>query len=160
MSTLLKTGGPALDKVIDLMTNYKPKPKPFEKHAEEYHKATFKSISVEAAKYLMSRNLRPTEKDPNLFINSRDPRQTIDFYYSFPQEFLLELAQRIDCEFYNIKALNSLPFENLKYAAEVEQVLRKSARIFEKVEVEGSHHVHMLFPERIYEPVMRWLRKE
>jgi len=123
-------------------------------------KATFKSLTVEAAKYLLARNMRPSEKDPNLFTNGRDPRQTIDFYFSFPQEFLLEMAKRISCDFYTIKVLNTPPFEHPKYSKEVEAVLRESTRTFERVEVEGTHHVHMLFPERVYEPIMRWLRKE
>lgn len=160
LSNLTKTGGASLDRVIDFMTKYNPKPKSLDKHAEEYHKATFKSITVDAAKYLITRNMRPSEKDPNLFVNGRDPRQTINFYFSFPQEFLLEMAKRISCEFYTIKALNSLPFEHPKYSKEVEAVLRESTKTFERVEVEGTHHVHMLFPERVYEPIMRWLRKE
>jgi len=160
MKNWVETGGARLDKIIDIFDDYKRKEKPLEKHAMDYHKGTLNSITMEAAKYVLERSMEQSKEDPNLFKTSRDGRLSIDFYYSFPNEFLFEIAKHIKCEFYAIRPERPLLYESIKLAYEAEKILKKSAKKFELVEVKGTHHVHLDHPERIFDHVMRWLKSE
>ncbi|XP_065340734.1 probable serine hydrolase [Cloeon dipterum] len=153
--TLANHGGQALDKLIDFQLNESKKEATLEEHAAQYRKALMKSMSMESAKLLME---RATVFNPatGLYIANRDPRIKIEFYYSFPNEFLYEIIKKIKCKVLIVMGSKGLIFESPKIIKVAKDLMEKSTDV-EYVEVDGTHHVHMDKPHLVAPYVLRFL---
>jgi len=155
--TLTKTGAQLLDKVVELALNDVPqKEAPLDEHAAQYRKAVMNSISLESSRLLMERG---TAKNPEtgLYTITRDPKIKSSFYYSFPNEFLVEMAKNIRCKILVLRATKGLVFEHPRVIKAVQDEMQKAAESMEIVEVEGKHHVHMDQPEIVAPYVLNYL---
>ncbi|XP_065351622.1 probable serine hydrolase [Cloeon dipterum] len=159
--TLMQTGGKRLDKTIDIVDKSRKRTvKTLEQHAADYRKAANNSISLEAAKHVLERSMERSKSDPTLFRSTRDGRNTFRFYFSFPNDFMFDLAHRVKCEYYVIRATLPLYAEQRELTFKVEEILRNSAKKFERVNVDGKHHVHLDHPQRVLEQILRWLKAD
>ncbi|XP_059470738.1 probable serine hydrolase [Neocloeon triangulifer] len=157
MERFASSGGARLDKIIDIVDKKRNRAeKTLEQHADDYSKATNNSISAAASKHILERSMKRT--DSNLFRSTRDGRVSIRFYFSFPNDFLLEMGKRIRCEYYVILATLPIFTDRVELMFKTENVLREGAKRFEIVKVNGTHHVHIDHPERVLKPILRWLR--
>ncbi|CAB3375737.1 Hypothetical predicted protein [Cloeon dipterum] len=157
----LPTGGERLDRVIDIVDGVigHPPELTLEQHAKFYCRVTKGSLSLEAAKHVLQRSMVRSDRDPSLYRSTRDPRGAVRFWISFTNEFILELGKQIKCEYYVISSTPPPTFaERLEVHTRGEQILRASAKRFELVRVEGTHHVHLDHPERILPLILRWIR--
>jgi len=155
--TLANTGAQLLDKVIELASNDKPqKEAPLDELAAQYRKAVMNSMSLDSSRLLMERG---TAKNPEtgLYSITRDPRIKINFYYSFPNEFLVEMAKKIRCKIMVLRANKGLVFEHPRVIKVVQDEMQNAAESMEIVEVEGKHHVHMDQPEIVAPYVLNYL---
>ncbi|XP_060652481.1 probable serine hydrolase isoform X1 [Drosophila nasuta] len=115
---------------------------------ERLHQGSNKSIDMEACKYLLQRNVKPSSHEPHKYYFSRDNRLKTSQFYTLSLEVVLEMAARIKAPHLFIKALQAPYYEDKKYYDATMEVLRKNP-LFEYQEVEGSHHVHLNEPEKV-----------
>jgi pimeloyl-ACP methyl ester carboxylesterase len=80
---------------------------------------------------------------------SRDPRLKAHVDFSFSHQYVLQFAANIKCKVLNIKALQGLTVNKPEEEEECLDVVKKSAALYEYHAVEGRHHVHLDFPERV-----------
>lgn len=155
---LTETGGASLDRLVDLSL----KPKNTQKEATldalatEYSLAVMKSVSFESSRLLMQR-ATALNPETGLYRLTRDPKLKINFYYSFPNEFLVEMAKKLRCEIKILRAKKGLIFESPKVIKAVQDEMQKAAKRLEIVDVEGTHHVHMDNPENVVPHVLEFL---
>ncbi|XP_014087418.2 probable serine hydrolase [Bactrocera oleae] len=109
------------------------------------------SVDEESVKVLMRRGMVPVppemEKDGYNFV--RDLRLKVSLLGMFTMEQVLAYAKQIRCKVLNIRAEPGMNFQNPQFYLEVIETLRKHAKlvIFEKVP--GTHHLHLVTPERV-----------
>lgn len=153
-----ETGGATLDRVIDLELKPKKSHKEatLEALAAEYRLAIMKSLTLESSLLLMQ---RATLQNPQtgLYRLTRDPKLKSNFYYSFPNEFLVEMAKKIRCEIKILRARKGLIFEHPKVIKAVQDEMQKAAKWMEIVDVDGTHHVHMNNPENVLPHVLDFM---
>lgn len=125
---------------------------------ERLHVGTNKSVDIETCKFLLKRNIKPSEHEPHKYYFSRDSRLKNSNFVSFPQEVPVEMARRITCPHLFIKALQGPYYEPKEYYDEVLAVLKQKPN-FVYHEVEGSHHVHLNEPEKVAKVVNSFLNK-
>ncbi|XP_055841375.1 probable serine hydrolase [Episyrphus balteatus] len=130
----------------------------YEEIVERLYKGTSKSISKECCKFILQRNMKPSEEEPNKYYFSRDGRLKSMMFFLFPHEVVVEMAQRIKCPHLFIKALNA-PKYDMK--ADYEEVLNtlKQNPLFEHHIVSGTHHVHLNEPQKIADIVNPFINK-
>lgn len=122
------------------------------------YEGTFKSVSKEAAPYLLNRNIAKSSTHPDKFYFTRDNRLK-GFNYAIPtHDVNLELAKRIVCPHLFIKATNSRLYEEKHFYEDVLNVL-KQKQTFEFVGVEGTHHVHLTDPTKLSTEVSAFIQK-
>lgn len=131
---------------------------PYDELVNRLHEGTFKSVTKEAAPFLLNRNIAKSPTDPNKFYFTRDNRLK-GLNYAIPtHDVNLELAKRIVCPHLFIKATNSPLYEKKHYYEEVlNYLLTKST--FKFVTVEGMHHVHLTHPTTIAGEVSDFINK-
>jgi hypothetical protein len=153
---LVETGGATLDRHIDILLKKSKKEATLDALAAEYCKAVMESVSLESSRLLMQRGttLNP---ETGLYRLTRDPKLKINFYYSFPNEFLIEMAKKIRCEVRVLRAKKGWNFEPPKIVKVVQDEMQKAAKSMEIVDVEGTHHVHMDNPENVVPHVMDFI---
>lgn len=122
------------------------------------HEGTFKSVTKEAAPYLLNRNIAPSTSEPSKFYFTRDNRLK-GLNYAIPtHDVNLELAKRIVCPHLFIKATNSPLYEKEHFYEDVLNRL-KAKPTFKFVSVEGMHHVHLTDPTKISSEVSAFINK-
>lgn len=93
---------------------------------------------------------RGTIKKPDgRYYFSRDARLKVNVGLNFSHQYVLQLAANIKCNVLNIKALQGIALDKPEEEEECLDVLKKSAALYEYHAVEGRHHVHLDFPERV-----------
>ncbi|XP_017461428.1 PREDICTED: probable serine hydrolase [Rhagoletis zephyria] len=109
------------------------------------------SVDEEGAKVLMRRGMSPTpaEIKKDGFNFARDVRLKVSLLGMFTKEQVIAYAKLIRCKVLNIRADPGMTFQNPLFYAEVIETLKKNAElvIFEKVP--GTHHLHLVTPERV-----------
>lgn len=125
---------------------------------ERLHQGSDKSIDMEACKYLLQRNVKPSSHEPHKYYFSRDNRLKTSQFYTLSLEIVLEMASRIKSPHLFIKALQAPYYEDKKYYDATLEVLRKSPQ-FEYHEVEGTHHVHLNEPEKVAHIINSFINK-
>jgi hypothetical protein len=157
---LLTTEAPILlDRLVDQTLKPRPpKEATLDEMAEQY-RVVMRSASFESCRLLMERG---SAKNPEtgLYYITRDPRIKLPIYYSFPNEFLVEIAKGIKCEMLVLKASKGLVFEHPKTIKVVQDELEKATKSFKIVDIEGKHHVHMDKPHHVAPYVLDFLFDE
>ena len=125
---------------------------------ERLHTGTDKSVDVEACKFLLQRNTKPSEHEPHKYYFSRDSRLKTSLFYAFSQDVPVQMAKKINCPHLFIKALQGPYYEEKEYYDEVLAILKKNPK-FEYHEVDGTHHVHLNEPEKIAKIINSFLSK-
>ncbi|XP_034482104.1 probable serine hydrolase isoform X2 [Drosophila innubila] len=125
---------------------------------ERLHQGSNKSVDMEACKYLLQRNCKPSSHEPHKYYFSRDNRLKTSQFYTLSLEIVLEMAARIKAPHLFIKALQAPYYENKKYYDATLEVLRKNPQ-FEFHEVEGTHHVHLNEPEKVAHIINSFINK-
>lgn len=122
------------------------------------HEGTFKSVSKEAAPFLLNRNIAKSTVDPNKFYFTRDSRLK-GMNYAIPtHEVNIELAKRIVCPHLFIKATDSPLYEKKHFYEEVLNLLKGNPS-FKFVTVEGKHHVHLTDPTVVSGEISEFINK-
>jgi pimeloyl-ACP methyl ester carboxylesterase len=152
------SGTQEIDKIVDVMLrgNREAPETTEEDLVQRQHIGSNKSISVESSRILMKRGSYKSTKNPGLVGLNRDIRLKVLLMHSMPHEHLIELASRIKCEVYNLKAKGGMYYEKKSYYKETIDVIRKNTKM-EYHEVEGTHHVHLNTPENVVQHVQRIL---
>lgn len=108
------------------------------------------SIDLEAAKILMIRgmNVAPPNHSKDGYFFSRDLRLKVSILALFSLEQVLTYAECIKCHVLNIKAIPGMTHEREDVYSMVVDAIRKNGTV-EYHEVPGTHHLHLMTPERI-----------
>lgn len=125
---------------------------------ERLYLGTNKSVYKDCCKYLLERNIKPSQNEANKYFFSRDNRLKMSLFYALPQAVNLEMARRIKCPHLFIKALQAPFYERKEYFDETLKVLKQNPN-FEYYEVDGTHHVHLNEPEKISQIVNPFINK-
>ena len=101
------------------------------------------AVTEESARIILRRGLKSVEGG---YIFSRDLRHRIMSLYGLTPDLCLEFAKNIKCPHLLIKASDSPNYEEDDIIAQTLDIYSQNAN-FLKVDVEGSHHVHLNSPE-------------
>lgn len=151
-SKLVKKAGSISDKFLrvnEKLGKTEPPSYTYDALVELLYKGSFESPSRESCKVLLKRGMLKSPNADDMYHFSRDPRLRVPTISLFSHDMYMVLASRITSAFLNIRANPGLKFEKPEYYYETLHVIKKSARIFEFHEVEGTHHVHINNPERV-----------
>ncbi|GAB6019090.1 Serine hydrolase-like protein 2 [Chamberlinius hualienensis] len=119
--------------------------------------AMFESCTTQAAEILLIRGA--TQLDGGQIVFNRDPRLKCHSIPGLSAEQMKQFAINLKCEYMLIQATDGVIYR-LQQRTEVEETLdrfKKSAKSFEVVDVEGTHHVHLNNPERVAPHINRFL---
>jgi pimeloyl-ACP methyl ester carboxylesterase len=118
------------------------------------------SLDVEGAEMLLRRGLKPSADKENCFGFTRDPRLKIDAFTFFTVDKLLDFAARITCEVLNIRADDGMKIDMPEYYDIILDAIESSAKRFERIVVEGKHHVHLTNAEEMGPIVINFLKSD
>lgn len=113
------------------------------------------SVDRESAKVLMRRGMAEMS---NGYHFARDLRLKVSLLAMFTQEQVLGYAAQIRARVLNIRARPGMKFESEERYAEVVATMRANARDVVYEEVDGTHHLHLVTPERIAPVIMEFLK--
>ncbi|KAL7043515.1 hypothetical protein ACKWTF_001548 [Chironomus riparius] len=113
------------------------------------------SVDLESCKILMKRGMAPAPEHmhKNGFHFSRDLRLKVSMMGMFNEEQVLIYASQVQCEVLNIRANPGMCFGDPTIYPKVIDKMREGAKRVVYEEVEGTHHVHLVHPERVSEIV-------
>ncbi|XP_043686433.1 probable serine hydrolase isoform X1 [Vespula pensylvanica] len=106
------------------------------------------SINEKGAEILMKRGIQASYI-PKKFYFSRDPRLKVSTLGMLSLDLVLAYASKITCAYLNIRAVPGMDFEQPENYQKVLDQIKISAKKYEYHEVKGTHHVHLINPERI-----------
>jgi pimeloyl-ACP methyl ester carboxylesterase len=131
---------------------------PLEHISKIWHIGTKKSVDLESTKYLMTRGVKPSSKDPNKFYFSRDSRLKHSIFQPENKKFVEALIRRLTCPILYIKGIDS-PFACDEFSVEMREIIAQNNDKYEIHFVPGTHHVHLNNPERVAPLVLHFLEK-
>lgn len=131
----------------------------YEELIERLHLGTFKSLTKECCPYLLTRNIKKSEKYPDKYYFSRDSRLKQFFPITISHEATILFAKRITMPHLFIKAIQAPIFEKQKYYDEVLNVLKENNKNFEAHTVKAAHHFHLTDPELAKDIVKNFIIK-
>ncbi|XP_072745432.1 probable serine hydrolase isoform X1 [Anoplolepis gracilipes] len=114
------------------------------------------SITKEGAEILMKRGMQPTYTKGKYYF-SRDPKLKVSILGMFSLDLVLAYASRIKCAYLNIRAIPGLKLDQPETYQQVLDVIKLTARKFEYHEVKGTHHVHLIEPEKVAPIIIKFL---
>lgn len=117
------------------------------------------SVDLPSVKILMERGMSsaPSHLKKDGYHFSRDLRLKISLLGMFTEEQVLIYAERIQCKVLNIRAEPGMKFERFDVYENVIERLRKNASLLVFEKVPGTHHIHLVTPERIIDHVNSFL---
>lgn len=117
------------------------------------------SVDLESVKILMKRGMAPAPEHLNKdgYHFSRDLRLKVSSLGMFTEEQVLIYADKIKCKVLNIRAEPGMKFERFDVYEQVMERLRKNAELLVFEKVPGTHHIHLVTPERIIDHVNKFL---
>ncbi|PSN39615.1 putative serine hydrolase [Blattella germanica] len=130
----------------------------YEEAVEHLHKSIKHMASKEACRVLTSRGMIKLSDDR--FIFSRDPRLKVSVDLDFPKSGVLAFAKEIRCQVLNIKAKEGLNFGTPEEMEEFIDIIKSNADYYEYHNIEGNHHIHMDYPERIAPIITEFLSRK
>lgn len=109
------------------------------------------SVDLDSVKILMKRGMAPAPSHlhKNGFHFSRDLRLKVSMMGMFSEEQVLQYASQIRCEVLNIRARPGMCFGDPSVYPKVIEKMRENAKRVVYEEVVGTHHVHLVNPERV-----------
>lgn len=118
------------------------------------------SVDRESVKVLMKRGMAPAPAhlNKNGFHFARDLRLKVSLTVSFTEEQVLTYAKQIRCEMLNIRGVPGMAFGDPNVYPKVIEAVRQNAKRVVYREVEGTHHLHLVTPEKISQIVTDFLR--
>lgn len=117
------------------------------------------SVDMESVEVLMRRGMAPAPPHLNKegFHFSRDLRLKVALMGMLSLEQVIAHAERIKCRVLNIRAVPGMVWDNLEYYPSVIEALKKSTSKLVYHEIPGTHHIHLVTPERISQQVSEFL---
>lgn len=119
------------------------------------------SVDKDSVKILMKRGMSPAPAylNKNGFHFARDLRLKVSLSGgSFTEDQVLTYAKQIRCEMLNIRGIPGMAFGDPNVYPKVIEAVRENAKRVVYEEVEGTHHLHLVTPERISQIVSDFLR--
>lgn len=109
------------------------------------------SVDEAGVKILMKRGMAPLPKEAKKsgYCFARDVRLKVSIMGMFTTEQVLSYAERIKCQVLNIRAEPGMKFHKPEVYEMVIEAMRGSAEFVIFKKVPGTHHVHLVNPERI-----------
>ncbi|XP_049282731.1 probable serine hydrolase [Anopheles funestus] len=132
---------------------------PYEELIERLHLGTNKSVSREAAPFLLYRNTRKSTLHPDRYYFTRDSRLKYGVGLGWDQAINLEFAKRVVLPYLFIKAKHSPYYEDRKYFDQFVDVVKQNNPQFELEFVDSTHHLHLTEPEKVAPIINRFLQK-
>lgn len=123
------------------------------------HEGTQKSVSLEAAHYLVQRGTKPSKNNPNKFYFCRDSRLKHIIFIPEDREIVKLFISNMKTPSLYVKAIDS-EFANDEFSIEIREQLLKTNAKFECHFVKGTHHVHLNNPERVAPLIIDFLNKQ
>jgi pimeloyl-ACP methyl ester carboxylesterase len=145
----LKRQGQTIDEFLGL-ESLDPNSTPsytYEEAVQRLHRKINKWASKEGCEILCRRGT--IRKADGRYYFSRDVRLKADFGWTYSRDYVLLFAANIKCKILYIRALQGLSLRKPEEVEEFVDVLKKSAALYEYHTVEGQHHVHLDYPERV-----------
>lgn len=120
------------------------------------------SVDRDGAKTLMQRGMGSAPKSINEkgFHFVRDLRLKVSLLGMFSLEQVICYAEQIKCDVLNIRAVPGMMFDNEEVYPTLLEHTRKNAKSVKYEEVEGTHHIHLNTPDRIYKLINQFLLEE
>lgn len=112
------------------------------------------SVDEPSVKILMKRGMRPNRDG---FLFARDLRLKVSTMGLFTAEQTLTYARLIRCKVLNIRAVPGMKFESPQFYKEVIDTLKENASQVVYLEVPGTHHLHLVTPERVAPHISQFL---
>lgn len=118
------------------------------------------SVDRECVKVLMRRGMAPAPKHLHKdgYHFARDLRLKVSIMGMFSKDQVLAYAAQIKCEVLNIRGVPGMVFDDENVYPAVIEALRQSCKRLVYKEVEGTHHLHLMTPERVCEPITDFLK--
>ena len=109
------------------------------------------SVDLESVKVLMKRGMAPAPEHlhKNGFHFSRDLRLKVSMMGMFSEQQVLNYAEQIRCRVLNIRGKPGMDFGDPTIYPKVIETMRRGAKEVVYEEVEGTHHLHLVTPERV-----------
>lgn len=118
-----------------------------EEMIQKIHLGTRKSIAMETAKYILSRNIAPSEKYPGKYYFNRDARLKVGPMVCDDPVEIIACASKITFPIFISKALGSPFFGNESLFKDIHKILEKSSVDCQFHKIPGQHHVHLNEPD-------------
>lgn len=117
------------------------------------------SVDMDSVKVLMKRGMAPAPIALNKsgYHFSRDLRLKVSMFGMFTEMQVLTYAKQIRCEVLNIRGQPGMSFGDPNVYPKVIEAMRENSKRVVYAEVEGTHHLHLVTPERIYKIVSEFL---
>lgn len=115
------------------------------------------SVDLESCKVLMRRGMAPTNDGKGGYHFSRDLRLKVSMMGMFSEEQVLTYAGQVRCQVLNIRGNPGMSFGDPNVYPKVMDKLREHCKKLDYAEVEGSHHLHLVHPERVYKIITDFL---
>ena len=117
------------------------------------------SVDRKSVEVLMKRGMAPapTSLNKDGYHFSRDLRLKVSMMGMFNEEQVLTYAKQIRCEMLNIRGIPGMSFGDPNVYPKVIETVRENAKRVVYKEVEGTHHLHLVTPERISDIVSDFL---
>uniref|UniRef100_A0A182PJ13 AB hydrolase-1 domain-containing protein n=1 Tax=Anopheles epiroticus TaxID=199890 RepID=A0A182PJ13_9DIPT len=132
---------------------------PYDELIERLHLGTNKSVTREAAPFLLYRNTRKSSLHPDRYYFTRDSRLKFGVGLGWDQAINLEFAKRVVLPYLFIKAKHSPYYEDRKYFNEFVELVKQNNPRFELEFVDSTHHLHLTEPEKVAPIVNRFFEK-
>ncbi|XP_055383557.1 probable serine hydrolase [Condylostylus longicornis] len=114
------------------------------------------SVDKQGVEILMKRGMNPVPQhlDREGYAFARDLRLKVSGLGMFSKEQVLSYAERIKCKVLNIRAEPGMKFDVYD---EIIDHIKTSAEVVIMHKVPGTHHIHLVNPERIYKFINEFL---
>lgn len=117
------------------------------------------SVDLDSVKVLMRRGMAPAPEylNKNGYHFSRDLRLKVSMMGMFSEDQVLTYAKQVRCEVLNIRGKPGMNFGDPSVYPKSIETMRENAKNMIYEEVEGTHHLHLVTPERINTIVTNFL---
>lgn len=156
----LKRQGKGLDDFLHLESmDHNSRPTyTYEEAVQHLHSNMNKFASKEGCEILTRRGT--IRKPDGRYYFSRDVRLKAEFDLGYSRKYVLQFASNLQCKVLFIKANQGLSLLKPEEVDEFLDAIKKSAVLCEYHTVEGGHHVHLDFPERVTPLISNFLKHQ
>jgi len=130
----------------------------YEEAVQHLHSNMKKMATKEGCEILARRGT--IRKPDGRYCFNRDVRLKANFDLAYSREYVLRFASNLQCKILHIKANQGLSFLKPEELDEFLDAIKKSAVLYEYHTVEGQHHVHLDFPERVAPLISNFLKHQ